>query len=117
VLATGGYRDGIQVWKVGSGALLGEFGRARNDAVEVIQFSPDGETLASGHGNGTVRLWDWRAGKVRQSLKGHDGRIFALAFAPGRKLLATGGRDGMVNLWDPTSGELITALTTGGGKR
>ena len=116
-LATGGYPDGIKVWSVGSGALLGEFGRAKTDAIEVIRFSPDGGTLASGHGDGTVRLWDWRTGKVRHALQTGGERILALAYAPGGKLLASGGRDGKVHLWDPGSGELITALTTGGGKR
>ena len=67
-------------------------------------FSPDGSMLASaGHVDGAVRLWDVRAGKLRQEIKAHDAPT-AVAFSPDGKTLATGGYDGTLKLWDVSGG-------------
>jgi WD40 repeat protein len=40
-----------------------------------IAFSPDGKLLASGDGDGKVRLWDPRGGLLRSTLSGHSGMV------------------------------------------
>ena len=73
--------------------------------------------LATGSGDGTVRLWDPATGApVGDPLTGHTGRVTAVAFGPlpdGRVLLATGGRDGTVRLWDPVTGAPVGDPLTG----
>jgi WD40 repeat protein len=67
-----------------------------------IAFSPDGNTLAAGTGDGTVRRWDVAAGWEMPAVKGdRGGPIRCLAFHPTDPLLATGGPpgDSSLRLW------------------
>ncbi|TKA43970.1 Vegetative incompatibility protein HET-E-1, partial [Friedmanniomyces simplex] len=44
-----------------------------SDCVNAVAFSPDGEKVAWGSDDRTIRLWDAATGAVMQRLEGHDG--------------------------------------------
>lgn len=49
--------------------------------------------------------------KVRATLIGHEGQVFAIAFSPNGAFLATASdKENATRLWDTASGELIAAL-------
>ena len=68
--------------------------------VTSLAFSPDGESLASGMGNGMVKLWNISEKKEMDSLSGHTKTVRMLAFHPDGKLLASGSKDGAIKIWD-----------------
>ncbi|KAK5662998.1 hypothetical protein OQA88_6412 [Cercophora sp. LCS_1] len=75
--------------------------------VKSVAFSPDGQQLASGSGDTTVKLWDPASGECVQTLKGHSGSVNSVAFSPDGQQLASGSYDTTVKLWDPASGECV----------
>jgi WD40 repeat protein len=61
-------------------------------------------------GESTIRIWDWRAGKVNSTLVGPPGRMTALAWHPdGRRLLAFCGYSSSIELriWDTATGRKV----------
>jgi WD40 repeat protein len=70
----------------------------------------DAAVLATGGGDGMVRLWDPATGfPLQTALAGHAGAVLWGAWGQlgGAALLATGGADGTVRLWNPASGTLL----------
>src|SRR5262249_23420796 len=58
-------------------SLLGEYPYTFSSAI-----SNDGSTLATGHLDGSIQLWDLKSGKPVKKLTGHSFRVFGLAFSP-----------------------------------
>ena len=87
------------------------------DGVLSVAFSPDGQTLASGSRDDTVRLWDVATGTLQQTLT-HTGSVTSVAFSPDGQTLASGvdGWTSTICLWDVATGVLqYTLLAHKGG--
>ena len=80
-------------------------------AVYSVAFSPDGQTIASGNSDGTVRLWDAHTGEYKQSLTGHTSLVYSVAFSPDGQTIASASYDYTVRLWDAHTGEHKQSLT------
>ena len=81
-----------------------------SDWVRAVVFSPDGQLLASGSLDRTVRLWDTATGASRGTLEGHSGCVNAVVFSPDGQLLASGSYDHTVRLWDIKNRTLIQQI-------
>lgn len=81
-----------------------------NRSITLLDFSPDGTTLALVTENGTVHLWDVINKKSIRAFKPHTSKVTSIVFSPvsvstetGIDLgyvLATSGLDKKVRLWD-----------------
>jgi WD40 repeat protein/class 3 adenylate cyclase len=80
------------------------------DVVNSVAFDLQGEMLASGSDDSTVKLWEARSGKLLRTLEGHRGKVWSVAFNPKGETLASASQDKTVKLWEVQSGKLLRTL-------
>jgi WD40 repeat protein len=68
-----------------------QFLRGHSGRVRSLAFAPGGRMLATGGGEGLLRLWDLDRGRERAVLRYRHRNVNALAFAPDGRTLATTG--------------------------
>ena len=74
--------------------------RGHENGVYSVAFSPDGQTLASGSADKTVRLWDLRQPTAAPTvLRGHENAVYSVAFSPDGQTLASGSGDQTIFVW------------------
>src|SRR5262249_44303102 len=73
----------------GAVARLGSVRFSAGSPVRSVAFSPDRRTLASGHDDHTVRLWELGTGKEIRVFRGHRDPVLSVAYSPDGKLPAS----------------------------
>jgi WD40 repeat protein len=84
--------------------------KGHSDWVLSVAFSPDGETVASGSFDQTIRLWHRASGECLKVLRGHKNWIHSVAFSPDGQLLASGSSDQTIQLWDGQTGDRLATF-------
>ncbi|MEH1859123.1 MAG: serine/threonine-protein kinase [Nostoc sp.] len=87
-------------------------------SVNSVVISPDGNTLASGSGDNTIKLWNLATGKQIRTLpseryanRGHFNSVYSVAISPDGNTLASGSGDNTIKLWNLVTGEQIRTLS------
>jgi WD40 repeat protein/serine/threonine protein kinase len=84
--------------------------RGHTHFVASVAFSPDGQAVATGSADGTVKVWDALTGAERLSFPADPAYVFALAFSPDSQVLASAGKP-KVKVWEARTGKELNTLS------
>lgn len=76
---------------------------------EGVAFSPDGQTLVSGHFD-KVLLWEVQTGDVIHTFSTSDDLYRVVAFSPDGQTIASGALTGPILLWSVATGDIVQTL-------
>lgn len=76
-----------------------------SEKIEAIAYSPDGQYIATGSSDRTIKIWEAATGRELRALKSGNTGIKALAYSPDGRVLASSGNDGKLRLWETASGQ------------
>jgi len=122
LLASASYDRTIRLWQIpkrGEGTLIQNrpcysllstlSGHAW--AVLTVAFSPDGQILATGSDDNTIKLWEVNTGQLICTLVGHSWSVVAVAFTADGETLLSASCDKTVKLWRLSTAEEIVTLS------
>jgi WD40 repeat protein len=107
--------EAIGVWNPAGGAKVVTRQLTGQVAGSAVAFSPDGATIATGGGDGNVRLWDAATQQeIGAPMSSDLQAVDAVAFSGDGATVAAASSDGNVQLWDVASQQEIgTAMLAG----
>lgn len=112
--------DAIHLWAHSEGRFLPGMLSTIDSPVDVIAFTPDGKSLATGSRDGFIRMWDIAERRQKgQDIKAHDHWIASIALSRNGKLMASGDTAGTIRLWnaDDLTLQAEESLVASGDKR
>ena len=78
--------------------------------MRAVVFSPDGQYLASGGEDQTVKIWSVTSGQCLKTLAGHSNWVWSVAFSPDGQYLASSSTDRTIKIWSVASGQCLKTL-------
>ena len=115
-LAAGGgdpSRSGeLLLWNVADQTVVREFTDAHSDTVFDVEFSWNGEFLASGAADKFMKVHNVESGEHVRSYEGHTDHVLGVAWKADGGTLASSGADNAVKLWTVATGEQQRTINT-----
>lgn len=65
-------------------------------SVRAVAYAPDGQTVVSGHGDNTYRLWRVSDKALLQAVNGHTSHVEQVALSPDGQIFASSGGDATI---------------------
>ncbi|KZP29374.1 WD40 repeat-like protein, partial [Athelia psychrophila] len=79
-----------------------------------VAFSPNGQCIASGSADGTIRVWDAEYGALTAGpFTGHTEPVTSVVFSPDGQRIASGSWNNTIRVWNAESGALKAGPFTG----
>ncbi|MGH3853725.1 MAG: TIR domain-containing protein [Pseudonocardiaceae bacterium] len=108
ILASTNDPDVVTLWELSTSSEL--LRTAHTRSARSVAFDGEGDMLATGGADGTVRLWAILSGQRLCALDGHSETVTSVAFHPGGGILASAGFDRTIRLWDVATGGTVSTL-------
>jgi WD40 repeat protein len=89
----------LRLWNLDNGQKIRDY-LGHNGPVHTCDFTPDGNRIVSGCGDGKVRLFDTNSGKLLHAFDAHKGAVWVVAASPDGRRALSGGPDAQIHLWD-----------------
>ncbi|MCR9201775.1 MAG: hypothetical protein NXI04_24275 [Planctomycetaceae bacterium] len=116
MLAAGGgeaSRSGeLTLWNVADGQLVHQFADAHSDTVYGLDFSKDGQFLASAAADKFVKVFDVASRKFVRSYEGHTHHVMDVSWKGDGTRLASAGADNAIKVWNADTGEQTRTIST-----
>jgi WD40 repeat protein len=74
--------------------------RGHSKSLTCVTFSPNGQFIASGSADCTIRIWDWRQNLVAPAIGGHDGAVNSVVFGSNSQYVISGSSDSTIRIWN-----------------
>ncbi|MBN2246690.1 MAG: WD40 repeat domain-containing protein [Candidatus Aminicenantes bacterium] len=108
VVVTGGMA--ARIYDITNGSVVRVLGD-HPQRVLTAEFSPDGNTLATGDEGGMVKLWQAGNGQEIRSITTGAGSVHSIDFDPKGRTFATGCNNGALILWNESTGNKVKTFT------
>jgi WD40 repeat protein len=79
--------------------------------VLALATAPDGNVVAAGNADSTIKLWRVADGNLARTLIGHSKWVMSVAYSPHGLTLASVSTDKSIRLWGAADGALLRTLT------
>lgn len=79
-------------------------------SIQSLIFNHQDTLLASGSGDGTIKLWDTQTGECLRTLTGHTEGIYSLLFNRNSALLVSASSDNTIKIWSLKTGKCSMTL-------
>ncbi len=106
--------DNLYVWSLADYQLR-QICQGHQDWITALAFDPQGQILASGSDDWTIKLWHLNSGASLKTLAGHTHSVKALAFSPDGQTLISGSSDQTIRVWNVQLGSCKEFLREGRG--
>jgi WD40 repeat protein len=73
--------------------------KGHTNQVSSLAISYNGQIIASGSSDKTIKLWDLQTGELLHTLEGHSDGVTSLAISQNRKFIASGSQDKTIRIW------------------
>jgi WD40 repeat protein len=74
--------------------------KEHQNKVYTLAFHPNGNIIASGSEDNTIKLWNVNTGKELASLSQHEQAVLAVAFSPDGNYLISASQDQTLVIWE-----------------
>ncbi|MGF7238549.1 MAG: pentapeptide repeat-containing protein [Frankia sp.] len=111
VLASAGKDRSIRLWETTSGRQVGVLDKGYDDDIHMMEFSPDGKSLACVDRR-SVRLWEIATGRHRRvhgAGGSETGEVHSVVFGVDGALLVCASSELTVRVWRMTTGKRIAS--------
>lgn len=79
--------------------------------VNTVAFTPDGQKLASGSDDQTIKIWNLNTLQELRTLRGHKYWVYSVAISPNGQTIVSGSKDNTIKVWNLNTGEEQGTLT------